>query len=227
MTTRRYPNKFCTKGSLQWYSSSESDIIIKRSVKWSTKAPEENLPLNEYDFYQSVLHELGHAAGLGHVVSDVDLMGPTASKGSKYSFLRFSYDNNPYDPSIAGVQWLISEANKYDNTGSTCIGVRFMTPKQNCSAVTSLDGQQFANNYFALQNNPITTNEVTILIGAKYYNANFSYEILNTQGQRLTSGSVLSSTNIVIPMDSFEPNLYLLNITDTSGNRKTLKVLKQ
>ena len=226
MTTLRHTTEYCTKGTQKWFVSSESDIIIKRSVNWSTTQPNQVLPKDQHDFYNAILHELGHAAGLDHVVSSTELMRPGLSVGERASATRFIYDNFPNDNSKKGVAWLLAEGDKYDNVGSSCQIYKKMAPKKSCTIVTNIEDELSADD-FALLNNPVTSEEAIVRVGTNYQNTVFNYELFTLQGQSVSKGTVLANTSMVIPLQGLQPNLYFVVLTSVYGQNHTFKMLMQ
>jgi hypothetical protein len=71
----------------QWFSGigtfwffSEMDIIVNNSVQWNYSMNTET-QTDEYDFHNVLYHELGHAAGMGHVVDSNKLMHYSVGRG--------------------------------------------------------------------------------------------------------------------------------------------------
>lgn len=62
-----------------WFFS-EMDIIVNNSVQWNYSMTTETQS-DEYDFHNVLYHELGHAAGMGHVVDANKLMHYSVGRG--------------------------------------------------------------------------------------------------------------------------------------------------
>lgn len=56
----------------------EIDITFNNEVDWGYA---ENVNGNQYDFNSTALHEIGHAAGLGHVINPIGLMHYNSGRG--------------------------------------------------------------------------------------------------------------------------------------------------
>lgn len=71
----------------QWFSGigtfwffNEMDIIVNNSVQWNYSMST-TTQSDEYDFHNVLYHELGHAAGMGHVVDSNKLMHYSVGRG--------------------------------------------------------------------------------------------------------------------------------------------------
>ena len=62
-----------------WFFS-EMDIIVNETVTWNYSMDDETQS-TEYDFHNVLYHELGHAAGMGHVVDANKLMHYSVGRG--------------------------------------------------------------------------------------------------------------------------------------------------
>ena len=62
-----------------WFFS-EMDIIVNETVTWNYSMSNETQS-TEYDFHNVLYHELGHAAGMGHVVDGTKLMHYSVGRG--------------------------------------------------------------------------------------------------------------------------------------------------
>ena len=61
-----------------WCNKTESDVILDTSVNWSTsinKTTQSNYGGSGRPFQTTMLHELGHALGLGHEADEYNIMG--------------------------------------------------------------------------------------------------------------------------------------------------------
>jgi hypothetical protein len=71
----------------QWFNGigifwffSEMDIIVNETVTWNYSMSDQTQS-TEYDFHNVLYHELGHAAGMGHVVDGAKLMHYSVGRG--------------------------------------------------------------------------------------------------------------------------------------------------
>jgi hypothetical protein len=64
----------------------EFDMELSSTVQWSTA---ETTPANRYDLWSTVLHEVGHAAGLGHTNDGTAVMYASLKAGTQKRSLTF------------------------------------------------------------------------------------------------------------------------------------------
>lgn len=73
----------CTVWSVSGGASAplvEFDMELSSNVQWST---EETTPANRYDLWSTILHEVGHAAGLGHTQDGSAVMYASLKAGTQ------------------------------------------------------------------------------------------------------------------------------------------------
>lgn len=151
----------CTRNvdNSQWSYFYDADIVIDYHRTFSYDTTGANLAPNEYSFYEVVLHELGHAAGLSHIVSDYLLMKPNSLKGSS-SANRYNLYKHADETLIQGVDWMFTASNRIDFTGSTCTNYYRML-KTACFDEVLVDDQTFFES-IQLYNNPTADGTVSL-----------------------------------------------------------------
>jgi Matrixin len=111
-TGERMPNWILGATSLNWYTAGngngvllESDIIINSDFTWSSYDGPSG---NGWDIGRVLLHEIGHAIGLGHT-SEYSIMRPS------YSFQRWQLTADD----IAGAQYLYHDTKSVPDWGDS------------------------------------------------------------------------------------------------------------
>ena len=91
----------CTEND--WYIE-EQDMLIRKSDKWHFG--NDAIPSNKLDFQSVVLHELGHAHQLSHVINVSDLMHYSISTGVQKRTIEAA--------NLEGAQWMINKSLESD-----------------------------------------------------------------------------------------------------------------
>ena len=95
-------------GSIEGHSRIvEFDMVINSSVTWSTAA---RTPANAYDLQTTVLHEFGHALGLGHTFASDAVMARDLGRGQQRRSLRAD--------DVAGLQSLYGDGSQPAETAT-------------------------------------------------------------------------------------------------------------
>ena len=87
----------CTEDD--WFIE-EQDVLIRKSDKWYFG--DQIIPTNKIDFQSVVLHELGHAHQLAHVIKNTDLMHYSISNGEQKRTIE--------NVNLEAAQWMINKS---------------------------------------------------------------------------------------------------------------------
>jgi hypothetical protein len=87
----------CTEDD--WFIE-EQDVLIRKSDKWHFG--DQTIPTNKIDFQSVVLHELGHAHQLAHVIKNTDLMHYSISNGEQKRTIE--------NVNLEAAQWMINKS---------------------------------------------------------------------------------------------------------------------
>ena len=87
----------CTEDD--WFIE-EQDVLIRKSDKWHFG--DQIIPTNKIDFQSVVLHELGHAHQLAHVIKNTDLMHYSISNGEQKRTIE--------NVNLEAAQWMINKS---------------------------------------------------------------------------------------------------------------------
>ena len=87
----------CTEDD--WFIE-EQDVLIRKSDKWHFG--DQIIPTNKIDFQSVVLHELGHAHQIAHVIKNTDLMHYSISNGEQKRTIE--------NVNLEAAQWMINKS---------------------------------------------------------------------------------------------------------------------
>ncbi len=87
----------CTEDD--WFIE-EQDVLIRKTDKWHFG--DQTIPTNKIDFQSVVLHELGHAHQLAHVIKNTDLMHYSISNGEQKRTVE--------NVNLEAAQWMINKS---------------------------------------------------------------------------------------------------------------------
>ena len=87
----------CTEDD--WFIE-EQDVLIRKTDKWHFG--DQTIPTNKIDFQSVVLHELGHAHQLAHVIKNTDLMHYSISNGEQKRTIE--------NVNLEAAQWMINKS---------------------------------------------------------------------------------------------------------------------
>lgn len=209
----------------------ETDIGFARTpmigYSWFLDTNENHsVPDNQFDFYHTVLHELGHAHYLGHVNDNTDLMFWSSTNGPISANNRLHIFTSPN--SIEGGNYVIdnsilSNLSNCDNVQSTSI----YTP-ENCSAmsVEKLNIDPYDISVFP---NPFN-NSITLKFNS-VFNNKFNCSVRDISGKILyeySFGNITEGNNIkTFDLSRLSSGIYLLTLKGENNIMKTVKIIKQ
>lgn len=195
----------------------EIDLVLKDTSFWAYDTTgTQNIPLGKYDFYGTVLHELGHAHLLNHTNQIYDIM----------------YYNSP--PGQLASQRVISLSLPNQNAGNSVINHSAVTPHGSCMQLNTMILIS-GNNC-----NPINTIITEVDLAVKIYpnpvnnilnienpgNEKLTVEIFNDMGLSLYKGSLMQESNLEIDVTSFSYGIYVI-VFSNSRYIKPYKLIKQ
>lgn len=209
----------------------ETDIGIARipreGYSWFLDTNETHPVLDdEYDFYNTILHELGHAHYLGHVNDDTDLMFWTSSNGPITASNRLHIFTSPN--SIEGGNYVIDNSmlldlSNCDNVQSTSI----YTP-ENCGTM-SLESLSIDPYDISVFPNPFN-NSITLKFNS-VLNSEFNCSVRDISGKILyeySFSNITEGNNIkTFDLSRLSSGIYLLTLKGENNMMKTVKIIKQ
>ncbi len=167
----------CVSGSdLKWYVD-EIDVEVNNSLSfyYGTGTPGGT----QYDYYTAVLHELGHANQLGHVID--------ATKVMHYSLGAGSYNRTIDTAASTGASYWVTQSTSSSNCGSTAHST------MNCTSTVSISASATS----------ISENGGSLTITATQNQKNYSDVVVSfSLSGTATSGTDYTLSSITIPAGS-------------------------
>lgn len=203
------------------YQTFETDVIINSDIIWFSDTIATNtVPLGEDDFYSTILHELGHAHGLKHVIDTNAIM--------YYSEVSHRVIDLQNDNSCDyGGNWMAKYTNNLNNPVETFFFSRMVFDSiKPCSSVLSIfENVEIENINLSLYPNPCT-NEIGVNI-ANYKNKTLIISVFDITGQEVLQAKEILN-NGKIDVNNLPNGTYILRIYDeNSGFISASKFLKQ
>jgi hypothetical protein len=118
--TKDYSTLGCNDGINKWFAKTESDILFKEDQVWNYDTTGAAVAYGQVNLYEVALHELGHAAGLDHLVSTSLLMKPTSSDTGILASNRYYLSKYSNESVKQGIDWLFSKSAKLVYGASAC-----------------------------------------------------------------------------------------------------------
>lgn len=181
------------------------------------------IPFGKSKFRYALMHELGHAVGLGHVNEHGQSMYPTITLWPSNDW---SMRDSITTAEKEAMSYFVQRCQEV--TFSAC-GVKAMQPVTDCTDVLgeiSAIQEPPANNpaIFALYPNPATTG-FSIRTNDSGSSSALSIRVLNMIGQTVLQQNIQPSEEVQLPA-FIVPGIYLVQIEDTSaGKTATLKMI--
>lgn len=188
-------------GRREWYVN-EIDIRFNRDILWEY-GPERPENSRFMDFESVVLHELGHAIQLGHVISNRRIMHASINFGVTKREL------NPQAESAAAAEMDISSESRCDQTP--------LTP-YNGIACTSLSSEDIeALPEISIYPNPASS---YITINTPQFFGDFVAKVFDISGRTILSNNKLINNQFNV--SNLSPGIYIVQIILTDRNNKAI-----
>lgn len=209
----------------------EADIALARNQPWFFDTTGLPLPANMYDFYEVILHEVGHAASLFHK-KDITAIGN--DEELMYWQALLSSTSNPNRRYIgfndqAGGLDVVTRGNALNLNTSTCINANAasleLPPGNSCASLGVHDFLTQSN--FTIFPNPVNDNLTVEFEIGRNANVQFSIydytgkEIIRLDKKQLQKGKYQEQ----ISTGKFVAGLYLFAV-NINGQMWTIKIIK-
>jgi hypothetical protein len=141
-----------------WSITYESDIIIDNARNWNFDTTGSDIPEGQIPFYEVVLHELSHAAGLDHVCTkSYQILWPYLDDKGRLPEEWYSFGKHPDETVSQGVDWMFTAKEKI---GYNCNGTVAMQ-RSKCNTEVGIDDKTFYES-IQLYNNPTADGTVSL-----------------------------------------------------------------
>lgn len=207
------------------------DVRFKASLPWFYDTTGTALQANQYDFYEAVTHEIGHAIGLEHIIDTNSVM----YYKTKYTYSGQILGANrrtlvPYAPEVDGGLFQIS--NSIATLNLQCTPLVDMIPVSNGSCTHSTIGVQelLGSNFnMIVYPNPSTDGDINISFDV-IENTKPKIEIYNLLGEKLLEKNVTNDGGnhfiTKLNLNDFSNGVYILNVV-VNKNKASYKIVKQ
>jgi hypothetical protein len=201
------------------YYISESDLLINSdtSIHWFIDTiPSNPIPPGESDLYFALLHEIGHAHCLNHVIEENAVMHFVDNTDGAYRKIELYYDQSAY----AGGNWVMDKSVQYPPSAScTLTGMAVAAPL--CDDIFSVS-EQVEECTLSIFPNPFS-DDLTIRSRGITINRMLVYD--------MTGGEVLFSDNpnkdiVNLNLRQLESGVYLVKVMFENGTSEVLKAVK-
>lgn len=199
---------------------------IPRNKSWALDTIMTNgIPNNKYDFYEIVMHELGHAHYLGHINKDSDIMfygstyGPISATNRRHIF------TSPN--SIEGGNYIMDRSLAILLDGCENINISKAYHPYYCGTMSS---QDLENELFDISAypNPFNSTVTLTFSNSEILNTNqLDYTITDISGKIIMKSEFKTGSDYKINLSNLNSGIYLLNITNGSNLKRTMKLIKQ
>ncbi len=203
----------------------EMDIDINSLYDYYCDSTSTNIPQNQKDLYYAILHELGHAHGLNHVIDINAIMHPEYTPIPRKINLEFDYSCDE------GGHWVISESQLFSSNFLSGYGASKISANPNppCSHYVSVIEYQnsiveiitYPNPFHDNLNISITT-ESSFEILVNIYDLNG--KLIKSQNENLNQGENL----ITLTLAEVSKGMYFISIKSKDGKFSTfIKIIRE
>jgi hypothetical protein len=215
---------FCAANSDTIFAIKEFDITVRRVPNMFYDVDGKKLPIGKFDFYETLLHELGHAFGLQHLIDTTQLM---------YYRTNYSFTNDvqgyqrrtlkPYSADAEGGTYQVSRS--IGAVKGQCQDFLAVIPAQNTSCGSSAINELLANNFFIkAYPNPIADNNLTISFEAPK-NMDAQLIIYDVVGRVMYKQYVNNRVDVVyshnVDVSAFAAGIYFVKLLVGTNNVST------
>ncbi|MBI2257339.1 MAG: lamin tail domain-containing protein [Flavobacteriia bacterium] len=188
----------------------EFDVAFLSSANWQFNTSGD-LQNGKFDFYEVVLHELGHAFGFGHTRT-TDLMFPTASEGFVSSTSRKKIGQY----NIEGIENILNRSSSI--VYSTICSLSPMIILALCPTNSITETSSYKFNIYPIP----SKEEITIDLGNDVVES--IVELTDMNGKIIFSSTIKNKINH-ISLNYFNSGVYFINISN-SNHSETRKLIK-
>ncbi len=193
------------------YVHFETDIVIDTTFDWFCDTLGSPVPLGQQNIYSTILHELGHAHGLKHVMGSSNLMYYAIAPGS------IGVINLVGDHSCdAGGNWIMDFSTDPSNITTCGVTSNILQLPNPCStvAIYELENNQFS---YTVYPNPVS-NKLTVEFHS-VDNNQLNLSLIDIRGRSVLSQTeeVQEGENIIdVAIDFLPKGMYILVLRSTN-----------
>ncbi len=217
---------FCPVAINPASTTSNFDVEISRGYTYFYDTTGLPLPKGKYDFYEVVLHEIGHGLGLKHVIDDTQVMYWSTKFSSSTSVpaaSRRKLLTNSGD--VDGISYLVV-VSPLEIIGQ-CANFTSHIKTTDCNK-TGIDEILMGNYSFSVYPNPVSNEKVNLAFDAPI-NSKVNITLVDTYGRLLYNSAINNSgteaNQYTINMNDFAAGLYFINL-NIDGYNVSQKIIK-
>lgn len=208
------------------------DIELDKNENWLFDTTIQALPINTYDFYSVVTHEIGHAFGLMHIINAQSIMyfaAQFSSIGSISGASRIKLLPNTAETD-GGLFQVSSSITSITSSDFGC-SIRDITPyNSNCTNAISVIELVKSNFNIIVYPNPSTDGIINLSFDA-LENSKPRIEIYNMIGSKVYEDALINETGNnhfikKINLEELSGGVYILNLV-IGNNSASYKLVKQ
>ena len=212
-------------GAATYDLAKEMDIDINSMYDYFCDSTSTNVPPNQKDLYYAILHELGHAHGLNHVIDINGLMHPEYTPIPRKINLEFDYSCDE------GGHWIITQSQLFPNSILNSQGASkiLANPNPPCSHYVSVI--EYENSFVEMITypNPFHDN-INISLKTDYGFKAFikvydlSGKLIKSQNEVINQGE----NQITLSIDGVSNGMYIINISSEDNKFSTFtKIIRE
>jgi len=200
LATSRF--KGCIIGSTAYWYVDEVDVQVDDGTNFfygSTGSPS----ISQYDFYSVMLHEMGHAHQLGHIIDNTKVMNYSLTNGTQRRTISTS--------ELTGASWQLSQSIAAGTTCTQTVHVDYTcTPSVTLSTGASSISETSGSTTVTATLSKRCFSDVTVTLGLT--------------GTATTTTDYTLATSILIPSGSLSASITLSSVSDTKyeGNETVI-----
>ena len=199
----------------------ESDIEISDdpNISWFLDTiPTNPIPAGQQDLYFALLHELGHAHNLQHLISPNDIMHFEDNTGGAFRKVELYFDQPAYD----GGNWVMDKSFQFPPSVTGCnLSTISSISSPLCSIIFGVRESQESSSLI-IQPNPF--NQIFTVSSEKYKIQ--SMVIIDITGKIVRSESNVRTQHLTVDMGQINNGMYLLKITLDNGVVEASRIMK-
>lgn len=199
----------------------ESDIRINSNYDWFCDTLAGSVPLNEKDFYAVILHELGHAHNLKHIINPLAIMHYSTNTNTR----KINLDSD--SSCKKGGNWVMGFSTDLVNIVN-CNNISNISVTSDFCMETGI-AKNKKNSGFAFTAFPNPTKNLLTIISENTINHTVNVLIRDITGKIIYLESFANFNNrLELNFSAYSTGMYLLSIQNTKTNQiETFKISKQ
>jgi hypothetical protein len=211
----------CHPSTTYEYTLNAFDISINNNYSWQFDTTGALVPSGQFDFYEAIMHELGHAHLLYHVNDSlIDLMFYKSNPGLKDGVKRKAVKTSP--DARDGADYVAN--NRVSSTN--CTNRHIIEVPLHCTPGADIDNP-IPIHGLNIYPNPVTYGYLTIDFGVVNSNS-MSFVIFDFMGKQIqrVESNEISGGSYKLNVDNLAKGVYLLNVL-SNNHQQSVKFIKQ